>query len=81
MESECGLEFFDEFEKSSKWLAENFESVRKKFEGKFVALKGNKIIDSSESYPTLKEKLEKENVDLATVLIDFIPPKDLLLFL
>ena len=81
MESECGLEFFDEFEKSSKWLAENFESVRQRFEGKFVALKGEKIIVSSESYLQLKETLEKENIDLATVLIDFIPPKNLILFL
>ena len=71
----------DQFIMASNWLAENFESVRKKFEGKFIALKGEDIIGSSESYPQLKETLEKKHIDSATVLIDFIPPKDLILFL
>ena len=79
MEAAQELKLFSEFEKSSKWLAENFEDIRKKHEGKFVAVKGGRILAYADSLPELKEKLK--GIDLAVVLVDYIPPKDLVILL
>lgn len=81
MKSGSELVFFDEFEKSSRWLAKNFEDIRKKFTGKFVALRGDEILATADSFLELKEKLKKADVDLSTVLVDYIPPKELIMFL
>ncbi len=63
------------------WLKDNFKIVQDKFEGKFVAIKDGHIIDSAPNKETLFNKLEKNGIDVSTVLIEYIRPKGIITIL
>ncbi|MFH1445166.1 MAG: DUF5678 domain-containing protein [Nanoarchaeota archaeon] len=63
------------------WLKDNFKIVQDKFEGKFIAIKDGHIIDSAQNKETLFNKLEKNGVDISTVLIEYIRPKGIITIL
>jgi len=65
----------------SDWLAENYENIRTKHLEKFVAVKNKKVIAESQSIGELQELLKKQGVDPRTTLVDFMLPKDTILFL
>lgn len=69
------------FEKESNWLARNYEKVREEHLEKFVAIKDNKVIAESESISRLQNKLKQLGIDPRTTLVDFMLPKDVILFL
>lgn len=75
------LELLKHSEKDSNWLLRNYEKIREKHENKFVAVKDNEIIADGEDIKEIEDKLKKQNVDPKTTIVDFIPPKDFVLFL
>lgn len=44
-----------------KWLGSNYEKIRKEYAGRFIAIKGNRIIEDDEILERLTHKLEERN--------------------
>jgi len=65
------------FEEDSKWLSKNCEELREKYEGKVFAIKNQKVIQTADSVEELVKKLEEKKEDVAFLLIEKLPPKDI----
>jgi len=67
--------------KDNEWLTSNFEKLQKEHPNKFIAVFDEHIIaEGCESEKVINE-VKKKGKDPATVLIEFIPEKGLLLIL
>jgi len=71
------LKLIELFETSSKFINENFEELQTKYPNEFVAVRGNQILDHDKNPKILLKRLEEKGEDLITILIEFIPEKDL----
>jgi len=58
----------------SQWITENYDKLRK-YEGKVIAVKNQKIIEVSDTLQDLLKKLEGRKENSAFLLIEAIPPK------
>jgi len=58
----------------SQWVTENYDKLRK-YEGKVIAIKNQKIIQVSDTLEHLLKKLEEKKENSAFLLIEAIPPK------
>ncbi len=58
----------------SQWVTENYDKLRK-YEGKIIAVKNQKIIQVSDTLEHLLKKLEEKKENSAFLLIEAIPPK------
>jgi hypothetical protein len=63
-------------EEDSKWFSEKYDDLRRKFEGKVVAVKNKNIIGDAESVEELLNVVQKKGEDTAYMLIETIPAKD-----
>lgn len=77
------IKILKKFEEDSQWMAKHYGELQEKYAGKFIAIINKKIIDIDENIENLinklKEKLSEE--EISRVLIEYIPPKDLILIL
>ncbi len=69
------------YEKDIKWLNDHKEELRKDYKNKFVAIKGNKILDSGADVDDLIKKLKNKGIDPSFVLVEFITEKEMKLIL
>lgn len=70
------------FEDSSKWFHQNLNLLREKgFSGKFVAIKGKKVIASGKKLDSLINKLEKNGETPTHLFIEFVYPEGFVLIL
>lgn len=75
------LKLLEKFQQDNRWLAENYHQLRKKYLNKFIAVKDKKVIDYDTDFNKLIERLEKKGEDLGRIVIEFMPPEDLILIL
>jgi len=68
-------------EEDSKWISEKYDELRMKYEGKVFAVRNKNVIEHAESIEELLDKLEKKNENVASLLIETIPRRDLSLIL
>jgi hypothetical protein len=54
------LTLFREQELNRKWFEENHDTLVKKYEGKFIAIYKQNVIDSDEDIGKLMERVEKK---------------------
>ena len=66
------LQSLEKFEKDSKWFSENYDELKKKYKGKFVLIKNSRVVASGNSMGDIKQKAEKEGIDLSESLVEFI---------
>ena len=48
----------------------------KEYKGKFVARRGNKLLDADEDLERLLGRLKRKGVDVREVVIDYVPAED-----
>ncbi len=75
------LKILEEFEKDSKWLADNYGKVKEKYVNKFIAVKNKQVIDNDDDFHKLIKRLRDKGEDLRRVVIEFVPPEDVVLVL
>ena len=77
------LKILKEFEEDSHWMAKHFKELQEKYAGKFVAIINKKLIDVDENAENLINKLKNKLSDeeLSRTIIEYIPPKNLILIL
>ena len=72
-EFEEAMRLLKEMDKNTDLLKTRYRRLKEEYGNEYVAIDGGKVVAHEKSYEKLKEGLEGEKVDLATVLIKFIP--------
>jgi hypothetical protein len=70
------LEILKIAEEDGKWFSEKYEELRTKYEGKVVAIKNKNVLGDANSVDELLDKVGKKGEDIAYLLIETIPPRD-----
>ena len=77
MEDSHILEALKKSEEDSKWISEEYDKLRSKYEGKVFAVRNKTVISYADRVEELVEKLEKMGENAGFLLIETIPPRDL----
>lgn len=75
------LQLLNEYERDAKWFFRNYESLKKKFRGKYVLVKNKEVKAVANSMEELKRKAKKLNLNVATSVVKFIPKKDIVVII
>jgi len=75
------LEVLEDFEEDSEWFHNNMDELRKKFLGKFVAIKNKEPIASDEDIEVVITQVLKQGENPSFVFIEFVYAKDFMLLL
>ena len=68
-------------EKDNEWLTRNFKEIQEDHPNRFIAVSGGHIIAEGSDSEDVISEVKKKGKDPATILIEFIPEKGLLLIL
>lgn len=55
-----------------EWFESNLNSLKSKYNNKFIALHNKKVIDVDTDLDALMEKLSKKNIDTSSVFVKFV---------
>jgi len=70
------LEHLRSIEEDSKWVSQRFDELKEKYEGKVFAVKNKRVICDAGNVQDLMKELDEKGEDVAFLLIESIPPKD-----
>lgn len=76
-----GMAMLRTVEKDNEWLQRNFGKIQEQHPNKFVAVSKKQVIADGESSEDVTKEVEKKGINPATILIEFIPEKGLILIL
>ncbi len=76
-----GMAMLRTVEKDNEWLQRNFGKIQEQHPNKFVAVSKRQVIADGESSEDVTKEVEKKGINPATILIEFIPEKGLILIL
>lgn len=71
---------FDEHDKNWSWFREHYEELVKKFDGEFVAIYEQKIIDHDKELSILMERIKAKHPE-EQIFVDFVSSEKLTLIL
>ena len=71
------LEILRKSEEDSKWVSEEYDKLRTKYEGKVLAARNKHVLSHADTTEELVAKLENMGEDLGLILIEAIPRRDL----
>ena len=57
------------------WFQKNYEAIKKKHRGEYVAIKDQKIIDSDKDGDALIQRLKQKYGDIGSLAIEFVSGK------
>ena len=77
MEDSQILEILKKSEGDSKWVSEEYDRLRTKYEGKVFAVRNKTVLSHADTAEELVKKLENMGEDIGFVLIETIPRRDL----
>ncbi|MCJ7471096.1 DUF5678 domain-containing protein [Candidatus Bathyarchaeota archaeon] len=77
MEDPQILEILKKSEGDSKWVSEEYDKLRTKYEGKVFAVRNKTVLSHADTAEELVKKLENMGEDIGFVLIETIPRRDL----
>ncbi len=74
------LALFDEHDKNWSWFEEHYEELVKKFDGEFVAIYEQKVVDHDKELTMLMKRVEAK-YPVERILVDFVSSEKLTLIL
>jgi len=74
-EEETLLKDLKEYEKNAQWFNAVYPEIAKKYEGKTVAVRGQKVVIVKETLDETLKELESKKEDIGLVYIATIPEK------
>jgi len=77
MEDSQILEILKKSEEDSKWVSEEYDKLRTKYEGKVFAVRNKNVLSHADTVEELVEKLENMGEDVGFLLIETVPRRDL----
>jgi len=73
MQNQEILEEFDELEKNSKFITQNYECLQKQYGDKFIVVAECSVQISSDSFKDIQEQVIKNKINLTRAVIQFLP--------
>ena len=64
---------------NSRWLDAHFEELLKDYEGRYIAVKSQKIVDTDRDFEKLLQKVQKHGIDAGETLIYFMTKSRMIL--
>jgi len=77
MEDSQILEILKKSEGDSKWVSEEYDKLRTKYEGKVFAVRNKSVLSHADTAEELVAKLENMGEDVGLILIETIPRRGL----
>ncbi|MCC5997573.1 MAG: DUF5678 domain-containing protein [Thermofilum sp.] len=74
------LVLFDEYDKNWSWFMKHYEELVEKFDGEFVAIYQQKVVDHDKNLRSLMKRIRKK-YPLSRVLVEFVSKEKLALIL
>ena len=74
-QEEMLLKDLKEYEKNAEWVSVRYSEIAKKYEGKTVAVKGQKIVAVKATLDEALKEFELKKEDIASIYITTIPEK------
>lgn len=71
----------NEVRKTTEYIKNSYDLLKKNYTNQYIAIKDGKIIAHDKDIDTVFRQLKSKKINLATVLIEFLHPKDILLVL
>ena len=68
-------------QKDSEYLKKSYDFLKKNYTSQYVAIKNGDVIAHHKDIDTILKMIRAKKIDPATVLIEFLQPKDILLIL
>jgi polyphosphate kinase len=70
-----------QIQKDSDYLKKSYDALKKQFSNQFIAIKEGGVIAHHPDMNTVLKMIQEKKIDPATVLIEFLHPKDMILIL
>jgi hypothetical protein len=70
------LVLFDEYERNWSWFIEHYEELVERFDGEFVAIYHQRVVDHDEDIASLMKRIRKK-YPLGQVLVEFVSKEKL----
>jgi hypothetical protein len=70
------LVLFDEYERNWSWFMEHYEELVERFDGEFVAIYQQRIVDHDKDIASLMKRIRKK-YPLSQVLVEFVSKEKL----
>ena len=75
------LQLFNEAFNDFNWFKENYIALKTEYEGEFVAIKNQEIVAHAPTTEILMTKIKERKIDESEVLIEYIPPRNMIVIL
>ncbi|AGT35960.1 MULTISPECIES: DUF5678 domain-containing protein [Thermofilum] len=70
------LVLFDEYDKNWSWFMEHYEELAERFDGEFVAIYQQRVVDHEKDIGSLMKRIRKK-YPLGQVLVEFVSKEKL----
>jgi len=71
------LALFDEQERNSEWFEKNYEDLVDRYDGMFVAIYRENVVECSKDPAELREKILARGLRLSEVMVEYVSRKPL----
>jgi len=71
------LALFDEQERNREWFEENYEDLVKRYDGMFIAVCKEKVVEFSGDPAELRRKILARGLRLSGVMVEYVSRKPL----
>ncbi len=61
------------------WYKNNFQKLKEQYKGKIILVIDENVLEAYEDINDLRERLKRNNIDVRTVIIDYISDSDMAL--
>ncbi|MCX6664953.1 MAG: DUF5678 domain-containing protein [Euryarchaeota archaeon] len=68
-------------QREADYLKKSYDSLKKNYVNQYVAIKNGDVVAHHEKIDAVLQKIKNKKLNPATVLIEFVHPKDLVLIL
>ncbi len=68
-------------QREADYLKKSYDSLKKNYVNQYVAIKNGDVVAHHEKIGAVLQKIKNKKLNPATVLIEFVHPKDLVLIL
>lgn len=70
------LENLIDFQRDEEYFLNNLKKIKREYRGKYILIKDRKIVLSGKTFGEIERKAERQNIDLGTSVVEFVPEKD-----
>jgi hypothetical protein len=79
---ESAVAILSSYEENAKWVSSNYEELKKKFNGEWVAVLDNSVVDHDPDLAKLVKRLRKHHAEVySQIAVEYVTTKELDLIL